>query len=65
MGMSKSSRMGRPKAQETMKVVGIRLQDSLIDRLKLIASTEGLPYQTYLRKIVWDHVAKKERSLAK
>jgi len=58
MVISKKSKSGRPKSTEQLKMVGIRLQVRLIERLRLLAAEEGLPYQTYLRKVVWDHVFK-------
>ncbi len=57
---SKKTKNGRPKSAQQMKLIGIRLQQPLIDRLKVLAAAEGLPYQTYLRKVVWDHVFKRE-----
>lgn len=45
-----------------MKPIGIRLQVDLLKKVKALAAKEGLPYQTYLRKVVWDHVFKNRRS---
>jgi predicted DNA binding CopG/RHH family protein len=60
MSSPKDGKPGRPKSATQMKLVAIRLHESLIDRLRVLAEQEGLPYQTYLRIGVWDHVFKEK-----
>ncbi len=56
----KEKKKGRPRSDEPMKIVGVRLQSSLVQGLRKRAEEEGLPYQTYLRKVLWDHLYKKK-----
>lgn len=64
MAGSKKVRNGRSKSSRQMKMVGIRLQVELIDKVRALAAEEGLPYQTYLRKVVWDHAFKRGLNLS-
>ncbi|MBF0442264.1 MAG: hypothetical protein HQK54_10185 [Oligoflexales bacterium] len=48
-------------AKATKRPTSIRLPDSLIDELKLLAKREGLSsYQTYIKMILTKHVKKEK-----
>lgn len=48
-----------------MRKTSIRLPDELIESLKLISHNNGIPYQTYIRMILTQHVTDKRNTASK
>ncbi len=46
----------------TSKGTSVRLPESLIKDLKLLASRKGLGYQAYMRMVLLEHTAKERRA---
>ena len=44
-----------------LQIISIRLQKSLIDDLKSLASEDGLGYQPYVRQLLTHHVRNEKR----
>lgn len=42
------------------KMITVRVEESVIADLKQIAGHEGMLYQTYLQKVLFDHVRNKK-----
>lgn len=48
-----------------LQIISIRLQKSLIEDLKSLASEDGLGYQPYLRHVLTQHVRSEKRKRGK
>jgi predicted DNA binding CopG/RHH family protein len=55
---SKIERWQFPNLRLTSKPITIRLPESLIDRLKIKAHRIDIPYQTFIKKILFEAVSK-------
>ena len=47
------------KHAKVMRKTTIRLPDEMIMELKIIAADNGMPYQTYLRWVLHEHIKEK------
>ncbi len=54
---SKAQRVSFPNLRLTSKPITIRLPDTLVDRLKIKAHQTDIPYQTLIKRILFDAVA--------
>ncbi len=50
--LRRATRVGRPKSATTKQLIAIRLDPSLISRLKKIAKNQDLPYQTLIHQLL-------------
>jgi predicted DNA binding CopG/RHH family protein len=50
--LRRATRVGRPKSANTKQLIAIRLDPSLISRLKKIAKNQDLPYQTLIHQLL-------------
>ncbi len=55
--LRRAKRVGRPKSEETTKqLIAIRLDPKLISRLKKLAKTQDLPYQSLIHQLLEEAV---------
>jgi len=54
--LRKARRVGRPRSTMTKQLIAIRLDPNLIDRLKKLAKSEEVPYQTLIHKLLEEAV---------
>jgi predicted DNA binding CopG/RHH family protein len=47
-----------PKLRPTLKSISLRLPEPMLDRLRTIANERDIPYQSLIKMILADHVAK-------
>jgi predicted DNA binding CopG/RHH family protein len=55
---SKAERASFPNLKMTTKPVTIRLPQNLIDRIKIKAHQQDIPYQTLIKQILFERAAK-------
>lgn len=49
-----AARVGRPKSATTKQLIAIRLDPTLISRLKKLAKIQDVPYQTLIHQLLED-----------
>ncbi len=54
---SKAQRVSFPNLRLTSKPITIRLPDTLVDRLKIKAHQTDIPYQTLIKRILFEAVS--------
>lgn len=54
---SKAKRVSFPNLRLTSKPITIRLPDTLVDRLKIKAHQTDIPYQSLIKRILFEAVA--------
>lgn len=54
--LKKAKRVGRPKSDNTKQLIAIRLDPKLINRLKNLAKSQDVPYQTLIHQLLEDAV---------
>lgn len=54
---SKAERVSFPNLRLTSKPITIRLPESLIERIKIRAHQIDIPYQTYIKKLLFDSLS--------
>lgn len=59
---SRAERMKLPKLKPTTRTISIRLPESMIERLKVLANKRDIPYQSLLKMFVADKIEEELRS---
>lgn len=59
---SRAERMKLPKLKPTTRTISIRLPESMIERLKILANKRDIPYQSLLKMFVADRIEEELRS---
>ena len=54
--LRRAKRVGRPKLETTKQLIAIRLDPKLINRLKKLAKTQDVPYQTLIHQLLEEAV---------
>ena len=54
--LRRAKRVGRPKAASTKQLIAIRLDPKLMSRLKKLAKTQDVPYQTLIHQLLEEAV---------
>ena len=58
---SRAERMKLPKLKPTTRTISIRLPESMIERLKVLANKRDIPYQSLLKMFVADKIEEELR----
>jgi predicted DNA binding CopG/RHH family protein len=58
------SRAGLLKRASASRVISIRLQEADLAKLRRMAAQKGLPYQTYMKSLLHEALAREERRRA-
>ena len=58
----RAKRVRLPKLRPTTRVISIRLPESMIEQLKVMANQRDVPYQSLLKMFVADRLAEELRS---
>ena len=56
LDLSQAKRVIFPNLKPTVKLISIRLPDSLIDRLKTLANERDIPYQSLIKQFLFEKV---------
>jgi predicted DNA binding CopG/RHH family protein len=62
---SKAKRILFPKLKPSTRTISIRLPESLIEHLKVLANKRDVPYQSLLKMLLSEKVAEELRGTAK
>jgi predicted DNA binding CopG/RHH family protein len=54
--LRRATRVGRPKSAKTKQLIAIRLDPVLIGRLKKLAKTQDIPYQTLIHQLLQEAI---------
>lgn len=60
---SKARSINLPNLRPTTRTISIRLPESLIERLKILANKRDVPYQSLLKMFVADKIEEELRSV--
>lgn len=55
-----AKRVKLPKLRPTMRAISIRLPESMIERLKVLANKRDVPYQSLLKIFIADKIMEEE-----